>query len=366
MIISINTAFADTQIAVEIPAKDQKSMPQTKYTTTPSSASSSENTLPALNQILEETNSNIKDTKVFGVVVGTGSFTGVRIGVALVKGFMSVIKNAKAVAVNSLDLMAYTYAKQNNPTTDFYCIQNALSGRFFVAKFNSVGQRISKYSLSTAIPTGFKVGLKSENLSEVDTKITLTPEFLLEFTKLLIRAEQFVSKNELAPVYIRLSQAEEALYAKEIEILPLKDEHLPDVFEISKARFGANGWQFDSFKEEIGKDGHFGFVAVCGGELLGFVCAMRTFGESGEDFNILNIAVKEGQEGKGFGAKLMDAVKAVAIRENISKLWLEVRESNIRAIKFYEFLGFKTDYIRKHYYSNGENAIIMSSQTKTL
>ena len=352
-ILAINTAFAEAQIALE-------TQETAAFSTTPASAKSSENTLPAIDKLLGESGVQLHDITHFAVVVGPGSFTGVRIGVALVKGFLSVKQNAKAVAVNSLELMAYTYAQQNHPETDFYCIQNALSGRFFVAKFNKLGQRISKDRLTQSVPAGLKIGLLCENLSEADAKISLSPENLLEMSKLLVRAGLVVDKNALAPVYIRLSQAEEALFSREIEVCALEEEHLAEVLAISEARFGAHGWQAEAFREELGKAGHFAYVAKAGGEVVAFVFFMETYGDAGKDFNILNIATREGDEGKGFGARLIEAVKAHAKRENGARLWLEVRISNTRAIEFYEFLGFTTDYIRKNYYSNGEDARIMS------
>ena len=38
---------------------------------------------------------------------------------------------------------------------------------------------------------------------------------------------------------------------------------------------------------------------------------------------------------------------------------LEVRETNLGARRFYERQGFKSVAIRKNYYSNGDNAILM-------
>lgn len=353
MILSINTAFGEGQIAVETET-------ETRFQRVEANAKSSENTLPAIAEILSGLDRKIQDVNCFGVVVGPGSFTGVRIGVALVKGFMSVNESAVVVAINSLELMAFEYAKTNNPTSEFHCVQNALSGRFFVAKFSKNGQRLTPDSLVQELPAGLKVGLESESLSEADEFICLTPEILLEFTKLLIRTNQTVDKFGLKPVYIRLSQAEESLYARGIDVVRMEPEHLQAVAEISHAQFGVNGWQLEAFRDELGKAGHFAFVGLRGAEVVGFVFLMETFGDAGKDFNVLNIATKPGEERKGYASRLLKFAEEFAKAEGGARLWLEVRESNATAIEFYEHFGFEKDYVRKHYYSNGENAIIYS------
>ena len=65
------------------------------------------------------------------------------------------------------------------------------------------------------IPEGVKVGLESENLSEVDAFVEPSAETLLSLTKKMIEQGQFANGQNLAPVYLRLSQAEENLLKKE-------------------------------------------------------------------------------------------------------------------------------------------------------
>ena len=137
-------------------------------------------------------------------------------------------------------------------------------------------------------------------------------------------------------------------------------QHLDEVIEISAEQFGVHGWQADLIKEELQKEHHFAFVAVDGGKVLAFVFVMKTFGEKGEDFNILNIATKKGFENRGIGTKLLSFLEQYAKTGGIFHLWLEVRENNQNAITFYKNMGFKLDYVRKNYYANGDNALVMS------
>ena len=137
-------------------------------------------------------------------------------------------------------------------------------------------------------------------------------------------------------------------------------KHLEEVIEISREQFGVHGWQADLFKEELGKENHFAFVALCGAEVVSFVFVMKTYGERGEDYNILNIATKKSFENKGIATKLLTFLEEYAQNEGVFQLWLEVRQHNENAITFYKNMGFKLDYVRKNYYANGDNALVMS------
>ncbi|WP_432204530.1 GNAT family N-acetyltransferase [Cetobacterium somerae] len=77
--------------------------------------------------------------------------------------------------------------------------------------------------------------------------------------------------------------------------------------------------------------------------------------DSYDIYEIMKIAVKQEYRNQKIGKKLLDYYI-----ENFDKnLFLEVRENNQIARKFYENLGFLQVGKRKNYYNNGENAILM-------
>lgn len=88
-------------------------------------------------------------------------------------------------------------------------------------------------------------------------------------------------------------------------------------------------------------------VARLGAEIVGYIIV---FGD-----DIISIATKESYRRAGIGGKLLKSVFATK-----TELFLEVRESNSRAISFYKKYGFKSVGNRNKYYPDGENAIIMS------
>lgn len=82
-----------------------------------------------------------------------------------------------------------------------------------------------------------------------------------------------------------------------------------------------------------------------------------------DEATILNITVDPDAQSRGWGRKLLQYVKTVLSQKGIVSIFLEVRQSNHKALALYESEGFHEIDIRKNYYptKNGrEDAIIMA------
>ncbi|HNA21482.1 MAG TPA: ribosomal protein S18-alanine N-acetyltransferase [Agitococcus sp.] len=82
-----------------------------------------------------------------------------------------------------------------------------------------------------------------------------------------------------------------------------------------------------------------------------------------DEAHLLNIAVEPTQQKQGIGKVLLDDVLVNSQQKKASTIFLEVRESNQRAIQLYQVAGFNEIGLRKNYYptANGkENAVIMA------
>jgi ribosomal-protein-alanine N-acetyltransferase len=97
------------------------------------------------------------------------------------------------------------------------------------------------------------------------------------------------------------------------------------------------------------------YVAEKNGIVVGYVIS-RKVNTSG---HILAIAVDPNHRRQGIGSILMEVVTDKLRREGAEEIWLEVRVSNTGAIQFYKKLGFEKKGYIPHYYSDGEDAIIL-------
>jgi len=91
------------------------------------------------------------------------------------------------------------------------------------------------------------------------------------------------------------------------------------------------------------------------GKILGYIGFFIISGQ----IDIGNVAVRPGCRRQGVAKKLVASLIDFSVREEIKDISLEVRLSNVPAIKLYENFGFKKEGLRKKYYEGMEDALIM-------
>ncbi|ABB38787.1 ribosomal-protein-alanine acetyltransferase [Oleidesulfovibrio alaskensis G20] len=93
--------------------------------------------------------------------------------------------------------------------------------------------------------------------------------------------------------------------------------------------------------------------------LVAYIAIYHAAGE----LEILNIATHPAHRRNGYACKLLSMMLQVAARMGIEKAILEVRRSNLPAIRLYERLGFEPAGVRKGYYQDtGEDALVYTRQ----
>lgn len=114
-------------------------------------------------------------------------------------------------------------------------------------------------------------------------------------------------------------------------------------------------WNYNVFKEELTNGNSKYLVAKIDNEIVGFAGIIPVLDEA----DISNIVVNKNYRNQKIGSLLLEALFDLAISLKIQKINLEVRKSNVPAIKLYEKYGFEVCGVRKNYYSNIEDAILM-------
>jgi ribosomal-protein-alanine N-acetyltransferase len=127
-----------------------------------------------------------------------------------------------------------------------------------------------------------------------------------------------------------------------------------DVYKIEKNVF-TDPWPYENFSKYPFENDHlFAYVACLEDQIIGYILGWHVDVE----IHITNIAVKKQYQRQGVGTFLLR--KLFSIYSDYKFCYLEVRESNLVAQKLYQKFGFIVEYVRKNYYSNGEDAILMS------
>ena len=126
------------------------------------------------------------------------------------------------------------------------------------------------------------------------------------------------------------------------------------VAEIEFASFNLPWTLEDFWYETVRKDSE-SIVGEIDGKIVAYACAWISFG----DADVANIAVAKDYRGQGIGSKLFaEIIRRIKLRD-VHGVTLEVRVSNTAAIKLYEKFGLRGVGVRKGYYEDGEDALIM-------
>jgi ribosomal-protein-alanine N-acetyltransferase len=159
----------------------------------------------------------------------------------------------------------------------------------------------------------------------------------------------------------------------EITIRPMTRDDLPRVLAIERASFD-KPWTSDLFlgelmREKISRN----FVAVMytppdhpgpgpgstddlEPTVRGFIMAWQVV----DEIHINNVAIDPAVRRQGVASRLIEFLLEQGREYGAVYCSLEVRVSNARAISVYERLGFTAAGIRKGYYSDGEDAIVLN------
>ena len=193
----------------------------------------SELLLPMAEDMLKALKLDFNDIDMFAVAVGPGSFTGVRIGVSLVKG-LAFGRGVPCVEVSTLEAMAYNLRGLG----DAVCIpcMDARRGQFYCATFSLTESTISAQRIdeddarSLDQITELVDNMTAErfyvcgdgrekvykHLAMKRIPVCPLPDLLAEANAAGVAAAalhkfrrgEFVSDTVLSPVYLRLPQAE--------------------------------------------------------------------------------------------------------------------------------------------------------------
>lgn len=148
----------------------------------------------------------------------------------------------------------------------------------------------------------------------------------------------------------------------------LRVAELPDVQAMHRMEttlFPADAWHIDMFLEELthptrtyymlelpvedpeSDEGGWRAIGYCGTMVVADTADVQTIGVLPE------------YEGHGFGRAMLEKMHERAREQGAERILLEVRADNPRAQHLYERNGYRAIHVRRRYYEDGTDAIIM-------
>ena len=143
--------------------------------------------------------------------------------------------------------------------------------------------------------------------------------------------------------------------------LPMAVRHLDAVLEIENVAYPVP-WTRGNFIDSIAAGYEAWLLVDAQQALLGYFIAM----DGVDEMHLLNITVTPARQGEGLARFMLDRLVALCREHHARELWLEVRESNVRAKLLYARYGFQPIRVRRGYYplpsgqAGREDAAVMS------
>ena len=186
---------------------------------------------PMIDAVLKNTDTDINSIDCFAVSAGPGSFTGVRIGVAAIKG-MAMPLEKPCVAVSTLEAMAYNVIDRDcivcavmdarrsqvyNALFDITCGEVTRLCDDRALSIEDLGRELKNYK-SEIVIIGDGAELCFYSLKGISSKVILAAENQRYQNAAGVALASYnkkqISAAELMPTYLRLPQAERELKKK--------------------------------------------------------------------------------------------------------------------------------------------------------
>jgi [ribosomal protein S18]-alanine N-acetyltransferase len=141
-----------------------------------------------------------------------------------------------------------------------------------------------------------------------------------------------------------------------VELRTLAEEDLDGVERVERESY-PTPWSRAMFAAELVKPSSLCLGAFAAdGELVGYLIVSRYV----DAWHVMNVAVATGYRRRGVASALLERLFSITVDDAQRGYTLEVRVSNLDAMRLYERLGFEQRGVRRGYYTdNREDALIM-------
>ena len=368
----------------------------------------SEILMPMLKDMTDKIGLDLSTIDAIAVAKGPGSFTGLRIGSATAKG-LALALDKPIIPIPTVDGLAYNLygnekiicpmmdARRGQVYTGIYTFvpspteeknfeqgfdmrvirkQYAASVDDVIAELNSIGKSVVLLGdgvpvyhdkLEQGLKVPFTVAPLHMNRQSAASLAALALKYAAD--------GRFVSSDEFAPDYLRLSQAERESLEKEgsdsvsvsekrvashstpgkVRIRPMTAEDVEDAWKLEQINLGKEAWTQKQLLDAMTRDDTIYLVAEMAGRIVG-LCGVQNISGEGE---VTNVSVSGDVRREGCGYKmvkqLLERGKGIGIRDYT----LEVRAQNAPAIRLYEKLGFKSEGVRPGFYDDPKDDAVI-------
>lgn len=316
---------------------------------------------PMVRDVMDEAGLAFSELDRIAVTTGPGTFTGVRIGLAMARG-LGLALNIPVVGIDTLSAIAANETEGDQP---ILVAAEARKDEVYAALFRN-GRIVDKPAVLTAaraaqlLPEGpcFIIGSGAERVMEAVDRDDLTRSRAGDlpsaenFWPLAIDAPASVSMP--APLYLRAPDAKPQRPTAAIVVREASAAEAPVLAALHAECFDAP-WSAEEFAKLLAMPGAFATLALAGGEPVGFTLLRRAADEA----EIIAIGTRPPVQRRGIAGKLIAHAATRLAALGVASLFIEVADSNEAARVLYTACGFVEAGRRRDYYKGREDAIVM-------
>ncbi len=308
-----------------------------------------ETMLPLIDELLEKNKLDISKIDKFGVIIGPGSFTGIRVGISTIKAFRDAL-GVEARGINNLDLL-YSLTVKEDSSIDTVAILGSKDSYFVAKLINGIVYKFERnltLSELKKVSDNKKIGMYSFD-DKVNCHVVKMDD------NIIINSLDESLDHDLVPVYYQLSQAEnEKLKKGNIFIERANKLDIDKISVIEREAIQTNHLSNEDITNAISSKDYVTFVSKFNDEIVGYIMLQRT-----DEVNIESIAVLRPYRNLSIATKLLNKAREYALEHGIKTLSLEVSKNNITAYLLYQKYGFTIRRERKAYYQDGADCLEM-------
>ncbi len=323
---------------------------------------------PMVRRAMDEAGLAFSELDRIAVTTGPGTFTGVRIGLAMARG-LGLALDIPVIGIDTLSAIAANETETDQP---ILVAADARKAEVYAALFTG-GKIVGKPAVLTLpraaqlLPEGpcFILGSGAERVLEASGRGDLTRSragdlpVAANFLPLAIDAP--VSGSMPAPLYLRAPDARpqrlNAVMAANIVIREAAAAEAPVLASLHAESFDTP-WSAGEFAKLMAMPGAFATLALERDEPLGFALLRRAADEA----EIITIGTRPLAQRRGIARKLIAHAAARLAALGATSLFIEVAGSNAAARALYAACGFAEAGRRRDYYegrAGREDAIVM-------
>ena len=363
----------------------------------------SQTLMPLVESMFASLGMEISCVDAVAVSAGPGSFTGLRIGAATVKGLAYAL-GVPVIPVPTVDVLAaglYEYGSSGQnadsapDTGELICpVMDARRGQVYTGIYRfrqghlvalrpqcaismdallpllDAQAAAAVVFLGDAVPVYREQieehfnGSTAEGMRAVFAPAHLSRQRAASCANLAMQKYRecgeaaFVNAEDFRPEYLRLSQAERERNAQlsALTIRRMEKKDIEAALQVENASF-SEPWTGEMFAATLDLPYARYYVAELPDGTVAGICGLKIIAGTGE---ITNVGVLPAMRCRQIGRRMLERLLDDAAREEVFSFTLEVRASNTPAISLYEKLGFRTEGVRKGFYDKPkEDALIM-------